>query len=95
MADWPPQAAAAASRRTLAATSRCTSPTLCGIAAGLQHTSVTFFFMGRVPFVFQDYTETEGLYNVERQAAYTRGSVFLYSLGTWHRGTPVEPHGVR
>ena len=23
------------------------------------------------------------LYDVERQAAYTKGSVFLYTLGTW------------
>jgi hypothetical protein len=39
--------------------------------------------------------EDNKLYDVERQAAYTKGSVFLYSLGTWHRGTPVEPHGIR
>eukprot|EP01052_Picozoa_sp_SAG31_P015536 SAG31_NODE_1002_length_10448_cov_27.630399_2_plen_132_part_00 len=42
-----------------------------------------------------DYMEKQGLYPVERQVAYKRGSVFLYSLGTWHRGTPVEPHGIR
>jgi hypothetical protein len=43
----------------------------------------------------KDPPERNGLYSVERQAAYTKGSVFLYSLGTWHRGTPVEPHGIR
>lgn len=43
----------------------------------------------------KDPPERNGLYNVERQAAYSKGSVFLYSLGTWHRGTPVEPHGIR
>jgi hypothetical protein len=42
-----------------------------------------------------DPPERNGLYSVERQAAYSKGSVFLYSLGTWHRGTPVEPHGIR
>ena len=42
-----------------------------------------------------DPAERNGLYTVERQAAYVSGSVFLYSLGTWHRGTPVAPHGIR
>jgi hypothetical protein len=43
----------------------------------------------------EDPPERNGLYSVERQAAYVTGSVFLYSLGTWHRGTPVAPHGIR
>lgn len=59
-------------------------------APGLAHT-----LDGRLDSSKDSPPERNGLYSVERQAAYTKGSVFLYSLGTWHRGTPVEPHGIR
>lgn len=35
------------------------------------------------------------LYDNERQVGYSKGSILLYQLGTWHRGTPVQLGGLR
>jgi len=35
------------------------------------------------------------LYSVERRARYRKGSVLLYQLGCWHRGTPVNVRQTR
>ena len=38
---------------------------------------------------------SQALYDHERQLAYCPGAVLLYTLGTWHRGTPVQLGGMR
>ena len=40
---------------------------------------------------------TTGLYERERSVRFRVGTVALYQLGTWHRGTPVrtEPEAQR
>jgi hypothetical protein len=35
------------------------------------------------------------LYAAERQAQFRKGSLLLFQLGTWHRGTPVNPNKIR
>ena len=37
----------------------------------------------------------ESLYDNELQVGYSKGSILLYQLGTWHRGTPVQLGGMR
>ena len=37
----------------------------------------------------------ELLYDNELQVGYSKGSILLYQLGTWHRGTPVQLGGMR
>ena len=43
---------------------------------------------------FQD-PDTEKLYDIEKYPRYQAGTLLLWQLGVWHRGTPVNPGAVR
>jgi len=73
---------------------------------GLSHTSANPFHLGWLPdakdmMIHDDDSCTKeidprpALYNAERIAAYSVGSILFYTLGTWHRGTSVYPGCMR
>merc|ERR1712232_568925 len=71
------------------------------IVPGLRHTESLLGRFGLVP----DYTRyldspdastrrfahAQSLCALERRVRYVPGSALIYTIGTWHRGTPVNP----
>jgi hypothetical protein len=58
------------------------------VVAGLQHTGIPAKYGGWLPDEHED-DPRPSLYSKERKVAYRIGSMLLFQLGTWHRGTPV------
>lgn len=57
---------------------------------GLSHTGIDAKYGGWLPDdIDVDNDPRPKLYAMERKVAYKKGSILLYQLGTWHRGTPV------
>jgi len=56
----------------------------------LSHTGIDAKYGGWLPDdIDVDNDPRPKLYAMERKVAYKKGSILLYQLGTWHRGTPV------